>query len=260
MMRTSLPSGTSPRRRASLEKGAVEKASLERGFSLMEIVISAAILSMLILITARTLAGGQKLLGTTSMRSDGEMNAEKIAREIAERIANGAIDTLRDGSDALIPDGGTSTTGLSVALVEKFVGEANLKGSVGIRLGADGESDGTSDVGVAERDDDRDNLVDERSVSIVEWTDSPATDTRLSAWTTAPAGAAAVRGTIGNRLGGGTTGAGRTAGDPGLTVRRTGNLLEITVTVMRHDQTMPGATVAERVRYCTAKAFVALKN
>ena len=136
MMRNATPSGTSARRRAALQGG----------FTLLEIVISASILTMLILITARVLAGGQKLLGTTSIRSEGEMKAGDIAQQIAERIANGAISTLRDGRGALIDDGGRSTTGLSVALVDKFVGEACLKGSVGIQLGLDGETNVTNQV------------------------------------------------------------------------------------------------------------------
>lgn len=226
----------------------VSAPARERGFTLLEVMIAAVMLFLIVGIAARFLASGQSLLSTSALQSEAEVAATRIAQQIAERLRNGALSTVTDINGNLLADGASSTNGITMAQVTGFSGETRLRGSIGIRLGLDGEANV-----VDGRDNDRDNITDERSIEIVEWTALPVANTRLSLWVPALAAKPlvpvppVVRGNIGNRV-------------RGLTVTRSGRRLEIRVTVMRYDPNFPDASPAAKVRTFTGTAYLTLRN
>jgi hypothetical protein len=133
------------------------------GFSLLEVVLAAFILFVIIGLSATIINGGNKLLNSVSLRSQSEVNAANLADQIATRMRNGCIAGLRDPTGAFILDGGGSTTGFSVRMCEDYSGAPLAGDTVKFTLGR-----GESSV-VDGKDNDRDNLVDERSIVLQTW-------------------------------------------------------------------------------------------
>jgi hypothetical protein len=212
-----------------------------RGFSLLEVILAAVILFVIIGLSATILNGGNKLLNSVSIRSQSEVSAANVADQIATRIRNGFMSSLRDPTGAFIADGGGSTTGFSVRLFDRFEGGPLAGETVSFTLGR-----GETNV-VDGKDDDKDNLVDERSIVLRRWKDPTPPGASLHNLATDPLGiplnplAPSQTAELSNIV-------------ESLTVSRVGKCLTITVVALKYEATY------KQVLRTTSTVQVTLKN
>lgn len=221
-------------------KTAVRAPAAPRGFSLLEVILAAVILFVIIGLSATILNGGNKLLNSVSIRSQTEVSAANVADQIATRIRNGFMSSLRDPTGAFIADGGGSTTGFSVRLFDRFEGGPLAGETVKFTLGR-----GETNV-LDGKDNDRDNLVDERSIVLQRWKDPTPPLPSLHNLPTDPLGVpllvnATQTAELSNIV-------------ESLTVSRVGKCLTITVVALKYEATY------KQVLRTTATVQVALKN
>ena len=196
--------------------------SREGGFSLLEVIIVAAILCGIITVTAILLQSGNRLLGTTSAQSEAENRAGLVAEQICSRLRDSILLTLADGAGAPLLDGATVTNGVGAQCFVNYKG-----GPVG------GESyrfvlrNGESNV-VNANDDDRDNYTDEF-------------DLYLQRWPGVASGPPVADVLLGRNIG-------------SISVTRIGRRISVVLTVLRYDAAM------REVRRYVHRAEAALKN
>jgi len=193
------------------------------GFTLLEVMLSAFILSAIILMTVSILNGGNKLLLSVSLNSEAEVKSADLADQIAKRMLNGVVSTLRDGTGAAFADGATTTNGVTIRLISGYQGAAVLGETYRYTL-VDQESN-TSD-GI---DNDGNNLIDEKKIRLQRWPDgntaaAPTQDQKLD---------------INLRS---------------LSITRAGNVLRIAVVVERYEP------INRVLKSVTARSNVTLKN
>jgi type II secretory pathway pseudopilin PulG len=140
----------------------------QSGFSLLEVVIAAAMLFVIIGITATLIGTGNNLVTTTSLQTSAEMRAADLVDRLAKEVRNGVLETLRTGDgttdfyDSAVSED-RSGDGVTVRLTNGYSGGPLLDKTVRVILVA-GESST-----VDGRDNDNDGYIDEFDVKIQKW-------------------------------------------------------------------------------------------
>ncbi len=240
------------------------------GFSLLEVVIAGTILILILGVAASTIAGGQGLLRATSLQSSGDVLAQTLATQIADKIRNGAIAEVEDGNSDPLADGSTCTNGIRMRLIKSFKGGIELGKTVWIEVVRD-ESNVADGI-----DNDNDGVWDERLIRVKEF---PVVSLLIDGDDDAPGAVPTDGGTMATNLGiisivtpvasagidltgilDPTDTSTTKRVDPPLSITRTGSTLTITVGVLRRDPQLLDRNRKPVLRCFRATTSVTLKN
>lgn len=164
----------------------IAPAAPAAGFTMIEVIVSTLILSAIVLVTAMALQGGNNLLVSTSVETEAEIKAGRIADQIANLLRMGMFSTLKQVDDTAFPDSTgivdpttyeldpvEVTNGVKCRKYDRYKGAAVAGESFRVLVGK-GEDD--DDV-----DNDGDNYVDEKIITLQTWpadfTPTPTTST-----------------------------------------------------------------------------------
>jgi Tfp pilus assembly protein PilX len=140
------------------------RSDAARGFTLIEVMISATILFVLILLVMRSLNDSSRLLSTVSVKSEAEIKAEAILSQITQRFRNGVISTLTKGSTpTTFATGEVEDMQVEVRLMNGYNGTVVQGKTVRISKTKDEDQDGI--------DNDGDGYIDEWNLYLREWPD-----------------------------------------------------------------------------------------
>lgn len=139
----------------------------ERGFTLLEVLISAALLGGILLICFRLIGSAQGQFATSSLTTSEEVRAEDLLRIVVDRVRNGGISTLSNGTGAAFPDGTKSSNGLRIRMVTGYSGGAVFGETIGLRLANDPQDP------VDGNDNDGDGRIDESILHLDTWPGVP---------------------------------------------------------------------------------------
>lgn len=252
------------------------------GFSLLEVVIAGSILIVIVGIAARTLAGGNALLGAVSREVSGDVVAQHLVQQIADRIRNGIIDDTEHGYQWWTPapyspaltDGQWAWYGLRVRHIKSFKGGIEKGKTVWLALLNSDPYSPTNPYpfSLDNVDNDKDGLVDEQQLRIREYPgddDDPGAtpvdqgmlaDNLGLIWVfSAPAGEPVnTFDPRGQWDPSDTTYLKRIY--PGLHVVRNGDSLTITVGVLRRDPQNLGKNGLPTIRCFMGKTTVTMRN